>query len=1274
MTRTRQWIMGVTFAVVASVAGAFYTVLDSEAGLQWLLARVMAQVPGALTIATVRGELGGPIELQDIAYQHDGLEVRVGHVTLDWNLWGIFAGVLRIDRLLVSDVDVVLPPSDPNAAPPTLPEITMPFRLSVRDLAVNTIQVRTNHAAEPVMVQSISLAGHMFASTVSLDHLDVIAPAGTLDVSGELKTAAQYPMDFEVRWSGLVDRHAIGGRGAVSGDLARLEIDQHLERPLILDAKIALVNALIAPHWEAAVDAHEVLPKELLPQWPLNAVDVSVVAHGNTVSAQGTVTLRGAHSSTGKFELVGELAYDERRLKVAALTGQLVGRDTRVQARGEIAFDPNAAQSIAGAQFTGEWRHLRWPLAGEPVAVSRDGEFRFSGTPDNYSYELTAPVAGNNLPSGDWVVHGDGDARQTTVRDVTIATLGGSVRAKGQVQWSPQVRWRVDVDARDIDPSKQWPSWPGNLAARLSYEGAVADQRVQGRIDVSKLDGRLRDYPVSLQLKGTMDGDNIRAESVQLRSGDATLAVRGGVAEVWDLDAALRAPKLAALYPGALGTVIAEVRVRGARAQPRANATFTAERVKVGDVTVDHVDADAALDWNLAAPSRVTLRANRLLLSGWRADELRINSDGSLARHRMLAELTAPDGGGLLEVKGALQDGRWSGDFARAAIDQPRIGAWELRQPAHATADSRHAELARACWRGHDGSVCVAAAWTADEFVSADVALDRIPATLLKGYFPERVAIAGLASGTLRARYALAGDGALDAALGLNVDGGELAVADVSEDSVRIAFRNAELTAQADAQGLRSSARLDFGALGRADAKLDLPRWKPKSDTATQPVAGKVHVEVNDLGLISRLTPALDDARGVLRADVEIGGTATNPQLKGNARLSDGAVAIPQIGIKLTGITMEASNTPGNLIQFVARGKSGPGFVELRGEFVPEKERGWPVVVEITGQSFEVVNLPEARVLASPDLQLQVVRNRIDLNGVLNIPEASYSVRDTSSAVTPSSDVVLVGAKQAPAREEKWQIYSVVRFVFGDKVTFTGFGLKGKVRGDVVALEEPKKLTTGYGELQIDDATFNAYKIDLKVTRGRLTFAGGPINNPGIDARAVREAGTIRETAAKDAKKDLREPGGVVVGALVRGTVRKFELTLFSDPPRDQADVLSLLLFGVPLGEATTEEGKALFIAASTLRLTGRDDTVRKIGRRFGIEEIRLETGSTPEQASLVLGRYLGPRLYVNYSVGLLSASANVLRVRYRLSDKWTLQSEQSDAESAADLLYTFEH
>ena len=187
------------------------------------------------------------------------------------------------------------------------------------------------------------------------------------------------------------------------------------------------------------------------------------------------------------------------------------------------------------------------------------------------------------------------------------------------------------------------------------------------------------------------------------------------------------------------------------------------------------------------------------------------------------------------------------------------------------------------------------------------------------------------------------------------------------------------------------------------------------------------------------------------------------------------------------------------------------------------------------------------------------------------------------------------------------------------------------------------------------DGKFSTYNMELTIQKGRLTFAGGPINNPGIDVRAVRVI------------------GDVTAGVQVRGTLKNLQLTLFSEPPKDQADVLSYLLFGVPISGVSTEQGRALFLAATSLRLSGGASLAQKIGNKFGIEEVRLETGNTPQEASLVLGKYLSPKLYINYSYGIFETS-NTLRLRYQLSNKWILQSEAGSTQSGADLLYTFEH
>jgi len=239
------------------------------------------------------------------------------------------------------------------------------------------------------------------------------------------------------------------------------------------------------------------------------------------------------------------------------------------------------------------------------------------------------------------------------------------------------------------------------------------------------------------------------------------------------------------------------------------------------------------------------------------------------------------------------------------------------------------------------------------------------------------------------------------------------------------------------------------------------------------------------------------------------------------------------------------------------------------------------------------------------------------------------------------------------AKSTPWDLYSQVRVVVGDKVRFKGFGLTGNITGSVTATDEPEKITTARGELSVTAGKYTAYGRDLDVERGRLIFAGGPIDNPGIDARAVRRVGEV------------------LAGISVRGTLKSPVLTLFSDPPMPQTDILSYLILGQPLQQASTAEGRTLLGAASALTLTGGDRLARDIGARFGFEEVAIQTSGTPGEASLVVGRYLSPKLFIAYSVGLFE-QINLLRLRYQLNSRWTVQTE-TGTHSGADLLFTIE-
>ena len=85
------------------------------------------------------------------------------------------------------------------------------------------------------------------------------------------------------------------------------------------------------------------------------------------------------------------------------------------------------------------------------------------------------------------------------------------------------------------------------------------------------------------------------------------------------------------------------------------------------------------------------------------------------------------------------------------------------------------------------------------------------------------------------------------------------------------------------------------------------------------------------------------------------------------------------------------------------------------------------------------------------------------------------------------------------------------------------------------------------------------------------------------------------------------------------------------------------------LGQASPQEGDLLANAASSLGLKGGNLLAKKLAARFGLEEARIETNGGLEEASLVVGKYLSPRLYVTYGVGLFEP-ISTFRIRYLLA------------------------
>ncbi len=255
--------------------------------------------------------------------------------------------------------------------------------------------------------------------------------------------------------------------------------------------------------------------------------------------------------------------------------------------------------------------------------------------------------------------------------------------------------------------------------------------------------------------------------------------------------------------------------------------------------------------------------------------------------------------------------------------------------------------------------------------------------------------------------------------------------------------------------------------------------------------------------------------------------------------------------------------------------------------------------------------------------------------------------------------MIIITKDKISEKDLPWKIHTQVRVKLGELVDVDGFGVSGRLTGTIVLIDEPNKLAIGQGEVSISEGIYRMRGQNLTIRRGRLLYANSLLDDPGVDVEAVRVV------------------DAVTAGVRVRGTLKKPELTIFAEPAMAEADALAYLIMGRPLSQAGNAEGESIRDTAAAMSLVGGDLLAREVGGRLGVDEFRVEAGKTVEYTSLVVGKYLSPKLYVRYFTGIIESS-NIVQFRYQLSKRIQLQSESgyrgAQSITSGDIFFTIEY
>jgi translocation and assembly module TamB len=1216
----------------------------TESGLHWSLKLAKPYLPEQLTMNEVNGKLIGPITIKGIEYQQDGTHINADQIILDWKPAALLTASINISVLNIQSLKVVLPQSATDESARSkdliLPDIHLPWQVILKDAEINDLSIYQND--QNYAVKQIRLSATTHFSQVDLDKLSINADNFNLNVKGELNASRNYKHDLEIDWqSRLPTSTLIKGNGHLVGDTDTTRIKQKLSGPfqILLDGE--LNNLLKQLHWQAKINATEFDLEQLNVDWPALNGSLKLNATGDLTTATLSGTMNAEHGNLGHVDADFKLQrLHNNSIQIDHIKLLAPANDTQLHAIGQWVPGSRGGN----IKLDMKWQNLRWPIQKPAWFNSARGNGSLAGTIDQYQFKLASDSPWPEVIPSAWEINAEGNREGLNIHSLSVTGLDGKAIATGQLNWLPALNWKSKVSISNINPAGLWPQWPGKLNGKMSSHGHVKNGKLIAEADVTQLKGQLRGYPAALRSRLSWHDKILNISLFDLSSGGSRLGLTGQAGEIIKLDWNLDSKNLAELYPQAKGQLKAKGQLTGSKLSQKIDASIFGRAISLPGYEIGAIDGTVAADLFHWQHIDIKLAAKSVKLHGYALQSLDINADSQ----RLLATAVSESATALLELKGKADPHGWRGHLEQAEIKSKRFANWQLANPVPVFISEKSLVIDPLCWHGsQDGSLC-ASVKRDDTAWHAAIEMKKFPVMFFNPWLPPDIKVDGVMDS--KADFQFQSPDLLIGKAHIELPAGVINYPLLEGERERWEYRHGEMDISLDAQGLKANTEVVMINGDLFNAKMTLPGARPLAwKKHSQPIQASAHLNIQDLGLLEALIPEAQDFKGKATLNLSATGTLAQPKLSGSAQLLNGSLGIPRLGLNISQLSLKGQSDGLEKVDFTLDARSGEGTLSIQGHTTLNRTAGWPTEIGIKGNKFEVSRIPEAHVQVSPDIQVKIQKRTIDIKGNIHVPFAKLQPKDVTRAAHVSGDTVIIGDTQPTV--DKWSISTRARLTLGERVTLYGFGFEGRLGGSLLLEDEPGQLTKATGEINIPEGRYRAYGQRLEVEQGRLLFAGGPLTNPGLDLRAVRRV------------------EDVTAGLKVRGTLNQPQTELFSIPSMGQTEILSYLLLGRPIESASSEDGAMMTNAALALGLSGGDRIARMLGDQFGLDEMRIESTDSSQQTSLILGRYLSPKLYVSYGVGLIEA-INTFTVRYQISDKWQLQGESGEHQGA-DILYT---
>jgi translocation and assembly module TamB len=511
---------------------------------------------------------------------------------------------------------------------------------------------------------------------------------------------------------------------------------------------------------------------------------------------------------------------------------------------------------------------------------------------------------------------------------------------------------------------------------------------------------------------------------------------------------------------------------------------------------------------------------------------------------------------------------------------------------------------------------------------------------------------------------------------------------------------------------LRTDLRLDQAPGASLTVTGTVPRSAFTAGEASGSASGmdvRIASSPLDVALVQAFVPQISKASGTFQADVHVTGTKDDPQFSGHLDVRNGALTISDLTDGgYTGLDTRIVFEPERVrIERFSVLDEHQHALTIGGDITLQHRSVGALQLGIQADEFEVVDNDLGKLDLNASLRvngelrapriagdISVHSGTIDVQKVLDLVTANpYAVEPTDltglgeparkapapstsaaaggsvpSAGVPADAPVVAGAPAEDATASPGGVFNAlsldVRVRVPDNLILKAQGLNpggtspitlGDVNvtlgGDIHAGKrqgEPLSLT---GRVNTVRGTYDFQGRRFDIERdGGIQFTGGPTVNPRLDLRATRLI------------------SGVRVLVHIEGTALRPKLTLSSQPPQEEADILALIIFNQPVSSLGEGQQVTLAERASALA-TGfvASSLAQSIGSALDLDVFEIQTpaeqGGSP---TVTLGEQVGERLFFKFRQAFGAQSVSELILEYQIAEYLRLQSSVAQGSTAS--------